>query len=161
MQTVCQVPGPHTFCARSVGCIVHPQRKVQVHKGLVIFGPTVSNSIPRPNVSGRSSAGVRWSWLDLAVQIRASQSTGVSPGLAPYLSSRSLNSRVVNRQVVVVEGGGFCAPEGALCCSVLITGAKRAGGREPSSLSPCPEGRVYRSACFQISPSQSSSYKAQ
>ena len=118
MQAGCQVPGPCTSPPQSAGWIVCPQRKAQVHKGPVIFGPAVPNNIPGSNANNHASAGVRGSWLAPAIQIHASQSTGVSPALARYLSSRSLNSRAVN-PLVVVEGGGFCAPAGTLCCSSL------------------------------------------
>lgn len=61
----------------------------------------------------------------------------------------------------VVEIGGFCAPTGILCYSVLISGAKRAGQKESSSLLPGPEGWGCRSASFQISLPQSSPHTAQ
>lgn len=70
LQAVCRVPGPCAFPPGSAGCIVRPQRKAQVRKGLVIFGPVLSNDIAGPKANNRASAGVRWSWSAPTLQSR-------------------------------------------------------------------------------------------
>jgi len=134
------------FPPGSVGCITPPQCKAQVCKVLVIFGPRVSNNIPGPSANDGASAGAGWSWLAPAAQIRPSQSMGVSPGLAQYLSPDLLHqgskSCCGGRQVLCPHGHALLFSLDYWCQE----------GRESSSLSPGPQGRGSGSASFQISP---------